>query len=84
MKILPLHHVPQGSLRKSALHDTRVDVNDDLVLPIPGMEMRGNMVIPVHRDDDSKKPADNRHAGSDSLTYYRSTPGRRHGDQTME
>ena len=83
MKIVPFHHVSQGSLRKPALHDSRVDVNDDLVLPVPGMEMRGNMVIPIHRDDDAEKPADDRHV----IRLARTSPhdlGRSPGNQTME
>ena len=83
MKIVPLHYVPQGSLRKPALHDSRVDVNDDLVLPVPGMEMRGYMVISIHRDDDAEKPADDRHViRLARISPY--DPGRGPGDQTME
>jgi hypothetical protein len=39
----------------------RVDGDDRLVGTVSGMEMRRRMVVVVHRDDDSEKPADLRH-----------------------
>ena len=61
VELVPLHHVPEGSFRKSTLHDARGNVNDNLVFTVLRVKMRGHMIIPVHGDDNTQESTDNRH-----------------------
>ena len=51
----------EGLASEIALHDARRDVNNYLILSILRVEVRGDVVVPVHGDDNSEESAYDRH-----------------------
>jgi hypothetical protein len=61
VKVEPLKHKLQCTLREIAMHDTALDADRDLVIAVHGMEMRRRMLPREDADHDAKESGYLRH-----------------------
>jgi len=62
MKIVSLQHQIQCPRREPAHHGAIQDADGDLEGTVPRVEVRGRVMVVVHRDHDAQEPRDLRHA----------------------